>query len=47
MGDLSLLGQDLEGHLVGYRSGHVLNIELARTLQQQMTMQPDLQPKAA
>jgi UDP-3-O-acyl N-acetylglucosamine deacetylase len=32
LGDLSLLGHDLRGHVVGYRSGHPLNIELARVL---------------
>ncbi len=32
IGDLSLLGCDLRGHIVGYRSGHPLNVELARTL---------------
>jgi UDP-3-O-acyl N-acetylglucosamine deacetylase len=32
LGDLSLLGQDLTGHVVAYRSGHPLNIELVRTL---------------
>jgi UDP-3-O-acyl N-acetylglucosamine deacetylase len=36
IGDLSLLGQDLCGHLVAYRSGHPLNVELVRTLCQQM-----------
>jgi UDP-3-O-acyl N-acetylglucosamine deacetylase len=32
VGDLSLLGADLCGHVVAYRSGHPLNVELARTL---------------
>ena len=32
IGDLSLLGHDLRGHVVAYRSGHPLNVELARTL---------------
>jgi UDP-3-O-acyl N-acetylglucosamine deacetylase len=32
IGDLSLLGQDVRGHLVAYRSGHPLNVELVRTL---------------
>jgi UDP-3-O-acyl N-acetylglucosamine deacetylase len=32
IGDLSLLGVDLCGHLVAYRSGHPLNVELARAL---------------
>ena len=32
LGDLSLLGVDLCGHVTAYRSGHPLNITLARTL---------------
>jgi len=32
LGDLALVGHDLAGRLVAYRSGHPLNIELARTL---------------
>ena len=32
VGDLSLLGHDLCGHVVAYRSGHPLNIELVRAL---------------
>jgi UDP-3-O-[3-hydroxymyristoyl] N-acetylglucosamine deacetylase len=32
VGDLALLGCDLAGHLVAYRSGHPLNNELARRL---------------
>jgi UDP-3-O-acyl-N-acetylglucosamine deacetylase len=32
IGDLSLLGHDLRGHIVAYRSGHPLNVELARML---------------
>jgi UDP-3-O-acyl N-acetylglucosamine deacetylase len=34
IGDLSLLGHDLVGHVVAYRSGHPLNIDLVRTLSQ-------------
>lgn len=34
IGDLSLLGVDLCGHVVAYRSGHPLNVELVRTLDQ-------------
>jgi UDP-3-O-acyl N-acetylglucosamine deacetylase len=34
VGDLSLLGADLCGHVVAYRSGHPLNVELARCLYQ-------------
>ncbi len=36
IGDLSLAGVDLRGHLVAYRSGHTLNVELARKLQREM-----------
>ncbi|MCC6417606.1 MAG: UDP-3-O-acyl-N-acetylglucosamine deacetylase [Gemmataceae bacterium] len=36
IGDLSLLGQDVCGHLVAHRSGHPLNIELVRTLSQHL-----------
>jgi UDP-3-O-acyl N-acetylglucosamine deacetylase len=32
LGDLSLCGFDLAGHLVAYRSGHALNVDLARRL---------------
>jgi UDP-3-O-acyl N-acetylglucosamine deacetylase len=32
IGDLSLLNEDVRGHVVAYRSGHPLNVELARTL---------------
>jgi UDP-3-O-acyl N-acetylglucosamine deacetylase len=32
LGDLALLGHDLRGHVVAYRSGHPLNVELVRTL---------------
>jgi UDP-3-O-acyl N-acetylglucosamine deacetylase len=34
VGDLALLGFDVCGHVVAYRSGHPLNVELARTLRQ-------------
>jgi UDP-3-O-acyl-N-acetylglucosamine deacetylase len=36
IGDLSLLGADLCGHLIAYRSGHPLNVELARVLHQRL-----------
>jgi UDP-3-O-acyl N-acetylglucosamine deacetylase len=36
LGDLSLVGHDLSGHIVAYRSGHPLNVELARSLEQRM-----------
>jgi UDP-3-O-acyl N-acetylglucosamine deacetylase len=32
VGDLALCGFDLAGHVVAYRSGHPLNVELARAL---------------
>ncbi len=36
IGDLSLLGVDLCGHVVAYRSGHPLNVELARVLYERL-----------
>jgi UDP-3-O-acyl N-acetylglucosamine deacetylase len=36
VGDLSLLQADLCGHLVAYRSGHPLNVRLARTIEEAM-----------
>jgi UDP-3-O-acyl-N-acetylglucosamine deacetylase len=36
VGDLSLLGADLCGHLVACRSGHPLNVALAQELHKQM-----------
>ncbi len=36
IGDLSLLGMDLCGHVVAYRSGHPLNVELVRVLQRRL-----------
>jgi UDP-3-O-acyl N-acetylglucosamine deacetylase len=38
IGDLALLGVDLVGHVVACRSGHPLNVELARALFQDMTV---------
>jgi UDP-3-O-acyl N-acetylglucosamine deacetylase len=35
VGDLSLLGEDLVGHVVAYRSGHPLNVALVGALRQQ------------
>jgi UDP-3-O-acyl N-acetylglucosamine deacetylase len=32
VGDLALFGADLAGHVVAYRSGHPLNVELVRSL---------------
>jgi UDP-3-O-acyl N-acetylglucosamine deacetylase len=39
VGDLALLGADLCGHVVAYRSGHPLNVELVRQLHQQLLAQ--------
>jgi UDP-3-O-acyl-N-acetylglucosamine deacetylase len=36
VGDLSLLGADLCGHVVAYRSGHPLNVELCQLLHQRL-----------
>jgi len=36
LGDLFLLGHDLCGHIVAYRSGHPLNLELVRALSMKM-----------
>jgi UDP-3-O-acyl N-acetylglucosamine deacetylase len=33
VGDLALFGKDVRGHLVAYRSGHALNVELVRELE--------------
>ncbi|OAI46931.1 hypothetical protein AYO44_01770 [Planctomycetaceae bacterium SCGC AG-212-F19] len=38
VGDLSLLGADLCGHLVAYRSGHPLNIALLRALTESVAL---------
>jgi UDP-3-O-[3-hydroxymyristoyl] N-acetylglucosamine deacetylase len=36
VGDLSLFGFDIAGHVVAYRSGHPLNIEMVRALTRQL-----------
>lgn len=36
VGDTALLGHDIHGHIVAYRAGHSLNVELVRTLSQNM-----------
>jgi UDP-3-O-acyl N-acetylglucosamine deacetylase len=36
VGDLSLLNADLCGHIIAYRSGHPLNVELVRVLHQRL-----------
>jgi UDP-3-O-acyl N-acetylglucosamine deacetylase len=40
VGDLSLVGADLCGHIIAYRSGHPLNVELARLLNQRLLCVP-------
>jgi UDP-3-O-acyl N-acetylglucosamine deacetylase len=47
IGDLSLLGADLCGHVVAYRSGHPSNVELVRTLHRQMEEGATVQRAAA
>jgi UDP-3-O-acyl-N-acetylglucosamine deacetylase len=37
IGDLSLLGRDLRGRVVAYRSGHPLNVELVQKLASRLT----------
>jgi len=37
IGDLALLGCDLRGHVVGYRSGHPLNVALVGKLAQELS----------
>jgi UDP-3-O-acyl N-acetylglucosamine deacetylase len=44
LGDLALLGEDVRGHLVAYRSGHPLNVALARELRRRL---PESLPLAA
>jgi UDP-3-O-[3-hydroxymyristoyl] N-acetylglucosamine deacetylase len=47
VGDLSLLGADLCGHVVAYRSGHPLNVELVRALHQRIAPTASLPRLAA
>jgi UDP-3-O-acyl N-acetylglucosamine deacetylase len=47
VGDLSLLGEDVRGHLVAYRSGHPLNAELVRVLAQRLGQEQPVQRRAA
>jgi UDP-3-O-acyl-N-acetylglucosamine deacetylase len=47
VGDLSLFGHDLCGHVVAYRSGHPLNIELARELTRRLAERGGADPLAA
>jgi UDP-3-O-acyl N-acetylglucosamine deacetylase len=44
LGDLALLGEDVRGHLVAYRSGHPLNVALVRALAERL---PKYVPLAA
>lgn len=37
LGDLALSGLDLRGHVVAYRSGHPLNVEMVRELHRRMS----------
>jgi UDP-3-O-acyl N-acetylglucosamine deacetylase len=47
VGDLALLGADLCGHVVAYRSGHPLNVELVRHLHQQLLAETAAQERQA
>jgi len=40
IGDLSLLQQDIYGHIVAYRSGHPLNVELVREIKERLADEP-------
>src|SRR5262249_25711761 len=42
LGDLSLLGADLRGHVVAYRSGHPLNVELVRMMRRSLVQPKEL-----
>jgi UDP-3-O-acyl-N-acetylglucosamine deacetylase len=44
IGDLSLFGHDLCGHVVAYRSGHPLNVELVRALTREIEQAGDETP---
>ena len=44
IGDLALCGFDLAGHVVAYRSGHNLNVELAKTLARRADAEADAFP---
>ena len=41
VGDLALFGHDLRGHVVAYRSGHPLNVELVRALSRELVTEGD------
>lgn len=44
VGDLALFGEDLAGHLVAYRSGHTLNVELVRCLMRRLENRAAVRP---
>jgi UDP-3-O-acyl-N-acetylglucosamine deacetylase len=46
VGDLTLAGCDIVGHIVAYRSGHRLNAELVRAMLNQGTARGDLKRTA-
>ncbi|MFO0907911.1 MAG: UDP-3-O-acyl-N-acetylglucosamine deacetylase [Isosphaeraceae bacterium] len=46
VGDLALLGQDIQGHVVAYRSGHSLNASLVRALVEAASETGDIEPGA-
>jgi UDP-3-O-[3-hydroxymyristoyl] N-acetylglucosamine deacetylase len=47
VGDLSLVGADLCGHVVAYRSGHPLNVELVRRMYEQLLAQVSVPERQA
>jgi UDP-3-O-acyl N-acetylglucosamine deacetylase len=47
VGDLALFGHDLRGHVVAYRSGHPLNVQLARDLSELLDEMPTVPRLAA
>jgi UDP-3-O-[3-hydroxymyristoyl] N-acetylglucosamine deacetylase len=47
LGDLFLLGEQICGHVVAYRSGHPLNVELVKALQQHLAQVLPRQRRAA
>jgi UDP-3-O-acyl N-acetylglucosamine deacetylase len=44
IGDLALLGADLHGHAIGYKSGHALNAMMVRRLNQELMLPQTLSP---
>ena len=47
IGDLALCGFDIAGHVVAYRSGHALNVDMARHLTELVgagLQRPDARP---